>query len=130
MKLRMGCVLVGFLLFVLSIAANCKLWQAQTPSATVPSLVNLPERHPKCPQRQAAHWHGWRHLFLYQDQQGGAPLWLETRNVQAGKKTGHYSVALGSATSQGVPASVFASPAKPHGWACRFRDRRSSRASC
>jgi hypothetical protein len=45
---------------------------------------------------------------LYQGQQGGAPLWLETQNVQP-DKTGHYSVGLGSTSAQGLPASVFAS---------------------
>jgi hypothetical protein len=47
-------------------------------------------------------------FFLYQESQGGAPLWMETQNVQA-DKAGHYSVALGSTSSQGLPASVFAS---------------------
>ena len=45
---------------------------------------------------------------IYKDQEGGAPLWMETQNVQP-DKAGHYSVMLGSATSQGLPASTFAS---------------------
>jgi len=45
---------------------------------------------------------------LYAEQQGGAPLWLETQNVQP-DKAGNYSVMLGSTTSQGLPASLFAS---------------------
>ena len=45
---------------------------------------------------------------LYRDSQGGAPLWMETQNVQA-DKAGHYSAALGSTTSQGLPAGLFAS---------------------
>ncbi len=45
---------------------------------------------------------------LYVDQQGGSPLWTETQNVQA-DKNGHYSVLLGSTTSTGLPASLFAS---------------------
>jgi hypothetical protein len=44
---------------------------------------------------------------LYQEQQGGSPLWLETQSVQAGK-AGNYTVALGSTSSQGLPANVFA----------------------
>jgi hypothetical protein len=47
-------------------------------------------------------------FYLYKDQQGGAPLWLETQNVQL-DSTGHYTVLLGSATSQGLPASIFTS---------------------
>jgi hypothetical protein len=46
-------------------------------------------------------------FYLYQESQGGAPLWMETQNVQA-DKAGHYSVALGSTSSQGLPANVFA----------------------
>jgi len=45
---------------------------------------------------------------LYKESQGGAPLWLETQNVTL-DKTGHYSVMLGSTTSQGLPSDVFAS---------------------
>ena len=45
---------------------------------------------------------------LYQESQGGAPLWVETQNVTP-DKTGHYSVMLGSASSQGLPGSAFAS---------------------
>jgi hypothetical protein len=43
---------------------------------------------------------------LYQESQGGAALWVETQNVIA-DKTGHYTVMLGSSTSQGLPSDVF-----------------------
>jgi len=45
---------------------------------------------------------------LYKDEQGGAPLWLETQNVQA-DAAGHYTALLGSATEDGVPLDLFAS---------------------
>jgi trimeric autotransporter adhesin len=45
---------------------------------------------------------------LYNESQGGAPLWVETQNVSP-DKTGHYTVMLGSTTSEGLPASLFAS---------------------
>jgi hypothetical protein len=45
-------------------------------------------------------------FLLYQDQQGGAPLWMETQNVQADSR-GHYSVMLGSTSSTGLPADIF-----------------------
>src|SRR5208337_4329384 len=44
---------------------------------------------------------------LYSNEQGGAPLWLETQNVRP-DKTGHYSVMLGSASKNGLPADIFA----------------------
>jgi hypothetical protein len=47
-------------------------------------------------------------FLLYKDQQNGAPLWMETQNVQP-NKYGHYTVQLGSATSQGLPSDLFAS---------------------
>jgi hypothetical protein len=47
-------------------------------------------------------------FLLYKDAQGGAPLWMETQNVHP-DKTGHYSVMLGSTTSDGLPQDVFVS---------------------
>lgn len=46
-------------------------------------------------------------FLLYKEQQGGAPLWMETQNVQA-SKSGHYSVMLGATSSAGLPADLFA----------------------
>ncbi len=43
---------------------------------------------------------------LYQDSEGGTPLWMEIQNVQT-SKSGHYSVMLGSTTSAGLPQDVF-----------------------
>ena len=43
-------------------------------------------------------------LSLYQDQQGGTPLWQEVQNVQL-DVGGHYSVLLGSASPDGLPGS-------------------------
>jgi hypothetical protein len=45
---------------------------------------------------------------LYAESQGGAPLWVETQNVQP-TRSGHYTVNLGSTTVQGLPTSLFAS---------------------
>jgi hypothetical protein len=45
---------------------------------------------------------------LYKDPQGGAPLWLETQNVQADSK-GNYTVLLGSTKSEGLPIDLFTS---------------------
>ncbi|HEY6763349.1 MAG TPA: hypothetical protein VI386_01145 [Candidatus Sulfotelmatobacter sp.] len=46
-------------------------------------------------------------FLLYKEETGGAPLWIETQNVQV-DKNGRYSVMLGSATSHGMPAEAFA----------------------
>jgi len=45
---------------------------------------------------------------LYAGQEGGAPLWLETQNVEP-DKNGNYTAQLGSTTSQGLPSSLFVS---------------------
>ena len=47
-------------------------------------------------------------FYLYKDSEGGAPLWIETQNVQP-DKFGHYAVVLGSSTSQGLPPNLFTS---------------------
>jgi hypothetical protein len=47
-------------------------------------------------------------FYLYKDQEGGAPLWMETQNVTP-NKAGHYTVMLGSTSSHGLPADLFAS---------------------
>jgi hypothetical protein len=43
---------------------------------------------------------------LYQDSEGGTPLWMEIQNV-AMSKSGRYSVMLGSTSSEGLPQDVF-----------------------
>src|SRR5215469_2227933 len=45
-------------------------------------------------------------FLLYKEEQGGAPLWLETQNVQP-DKAGRYSVMLGSTSSTGLPDDIF-----------------------
>ncbi len=45
-------------------------------------------------------------FLLYRDEQGGAPLWMETQNVVP-DKAGRYSVQLGAASARGIPANVF-----------------------
>ena len=45
-------------------------------------------------------------FYLYKDEQGGSPLWLETQNVQP-DRSGHYSVMLGSTHSTGLPSDIF-----------------------
>jgi hypothetical protein len=45
---------------------------------------------------------------LYSEQTGGAPLWLETQNVQAGAN-GHYTVLLGASKPDGLPTDLFTS---------------------
>src|SRR5579859_440593 len=43
---------------------------------------------------------------LYEDEHGGAPLWIETQNVTP-DRNGHYVVMLGSTSRNGLPADLF-----------------------
>jgi hypothetical protein len=45
---------------------------------------------------------------VYQDQQGGAPLWMETQNVTL-DRSGHYSALLGATKPDGLPMDLFTS---------------------
>jgi trimeric autotransporter adhesin len=45
---------------------------------------------------------------LYKDEEGGAPLWLETQNIQS-DSAGRYKVMLGAASAEGLPADLFVS---------------------
>jgi hypothetical protein len=47
---------------------------------------------------------------LYKDQEGGAPIWMETQNV-ALDASGRYSVLLGSTTTEGLGQELFTSGA-------------------
>ncbi len=43
---------------------------------------------------------------LYEEEEGGAPLWLETQNVEADDQ-GHYTALLGATKSEGMPVDLF-----------------------
>jgi len=45
-------------------------------------------------------------FMLYKEETGGAPLWMETQNVQV-DASGRYAVMLGSATRIGLPMDLF-----------------------
>ena len=45
---------------------------------------------------------------LYEEEHGGAALWMETQNVEA-DDSGHYTVMLGATRNEGIPAQVLAS---------------------
>ena len=47
-------------------------------------------------------------FLLYNAQQGGNPLWMETQNITPAK-SGQYTATLGTTTSQGLPADIFSS---------------------
>ena len=104
MKLRIGCVMVALLSLVLTTAAQTA--GSSPASAQVPLVMNFSGVLADVNGRSLTGVVGVT-FSLYEEQQGGSPLWLETQNVQV-SKMGSYTVALGSASSEGLPASVFA----------------------
>jgi hypothetical protein len=71
----------------------------------VPPLVNFSGALPNTNGKATTSMVGLT-FSLYKDAEGGSPLWVETQNVQP-DKTGHYSVQLGAASSNGLPFALF-----------------------
>lgn len=96
---------------ILLLLSCCSISQAQQSvatnnSAVVPPLVNFSGVLHDANGKSMTGVVGVTFL-LYKDQEGGAPLWMETQNVQP-DKAGHYTVMLGSTSNQGLPADIFA----------------------
>jgi hypothetical protein len=106
MKLRAGCVVVGFVSLILSMSAQTS--SSNLSFAQVPPLIQF---------SNVATDQGGNTLSgamiitfsLYSSQQGGEPLWMETQNNVPLDATGHYSVQLGITKSSGVPTALFTS---------------------
>jgi len=96
-------LLLTFLLLLSTIASA----QAPAAGSTVPTLVNFSGTMTDLNGKPMNGVHGVT-FYLYKDSAGRAPLWMETQNVQADNR-GHYTVMLGSTTSQGLPKDLFAS---------------------
>jgi trimeric autotransporter adhesin len=104
MKLRIGCLVAGFLSLVLSLTAQTA--NNVSASSQVPSLIQL---------SNVATDQGGNTLSgmvsitfsLYAAQRDGEPLWTETQNNVQLDAAGHYSVQLGITKSNGVPTTLF-----------------------
>ncbi len=104
MKLRIVCLLAGFLLFVLS--ATAQTASSGATSSQVPPLIQFSNI---ATDEGASSLSGVVRLTfsLYSSQQGGEPLWTETQNNVQLDPTGHYSVQLGITKPNGVPTTLF-----------------------
>jgi len=102
-----------FVAVLLALICAVSLAQSQTSTATsvktsvVPSLVKYSGTAKDLNSNPIGGIVGMT-FALYQNQQGGAPVWLETQSVSP-DKSGHYTVSLGATKAQGIPAEVFAS---------------------
>jgi hypothetical protein len=104
--LRFGFVFVGFLFVALSTSAQTT--SSTLATAQVPPLIQF---------SNVATDEGGSSLSgavsitfsLFNSQQGGEPLWIETQNNVQLDPTGHYSVQLGITKPAGVPTTLFTS---------------------
>src|ERR1700740_1765091 len=100
MKMKWICLLAFMVIFVASsgLAQNQQL-------AAVPRLVRY-SGTVKDSAGKAASGNVTLTFALYEDQEGGTALWMESQDVRV-DATGHYTVLLGTATGGGLPLDVF-----------------------
>jgi hypothetical protein len=96
----------------LTISMFCCLVAAQQgastqSSAPVPRLVNFTGKAADAQGKPIAGIAGVT-FAIYKDQYEGAPLWLETQNIQADAK-GNYTAQLGATKPDGLPLDLFSS---------------------
>src|SRR5208283_1276040 len=91
-------------LSTLLLASDCSAQQASNPP--VPNLIRysgtLKDARGEAPIGKTV----GVTFAIYKQQDGGAPVWLETQNVTPGSD-GRYSVLLGSTTAAGMPGDLF-----------------------
>jgi len=96
------CVVLLFAVFSLAEAS-----QAQQPSTTtVPNLITYSGTLHLASGLESPGKVVGVTFAIYRQEDGGAPLWLETQNVTP-DSTGHYTVLLGSTKSEGIPVDLF-----------------------
>src|ERR1700689_3337543 len=103
------------LTFLLGISLAFPLANAQQPTAShsalapapaaVPRLINFSAKVTDAQGKPAPGVAGVT-FSIYKAQYEGAPLWMETQNVQADAK-GNYTAQLGANSAQGVPLELF-----------------------
>jgi hypothetical protein len=93
--------------FVLIISGTLSLMAQSNTGSVVPRLVKYSG---KAVDAQGKTFTGVVGITfaIYKDQTDGAPLWLETQNVQADAK-GNYSAQLGATKSEGMALDLFSS---------------------
>ena len=106
-------LVVGVLLILCATLTEPTTTVAQQPAAPgslpassiVPNLINYTSILKDSTGRTLSSLTGVTFL-LYKDDQGGAPLWVETQNVTP-DKFGRYTVQLGAASKNGIPPDLF-----------------------
>ena len=99
---RFVCLALCFLAVVVPLSSP-----AQTPAITaVPNLVRYGGALKDAQGAPLASSTAGVSFAIYKQQEGGAPLWMETQNITT-DGGGNYSVLLGSTTATGLPGDLF-----------------------
>jgi hypothetical protein len=94
-------VALTFLIF-----SQAAITQAQLPGTAVPNVIAYSGRlHLASTAGSGANSFGVT-FSIYRQQDGGAPIWLETQNVNVDNE-GRFRVLLGRTRAEGIPASLF-----------------------
>jgi hypothetical protein len=105
--LRMPLAFLACLLLSVSLTAQQTVRPESAASAVVPRLVNFSGKAVDAQGKVISGVAGVT-FAIYSEESGGAPLWLETQNVQADAK-GSYTAQLGATKSEGLPLDLFTS---------------------
>jgi hypothetical protein len=107
MKLRIACLVVGFLTLALSLVPpTVAQTTAEAGSSALPRLVRFGGTVKDLNSNPLSGVVGVT-FALYSEQTGGAALWLETQNVTA-DGNGHCVALLGATKPDGLPTDLFA----------------------
>jgi hypothetical protein len=105
---NLNSILAGLFLALLLSLATLTSAQTAAASSPVPMLVNYSGIVTDLNGKPMTGIHGVT-FYLYKDSEGsGAPLWMETQNVQPDSR-GRYTAVLGSSTALGLPTDLFTS---------------------
>ena len=96
---------VGAVLVTLTILGTMQLAAQDNPSAGAPRVVRYSGRVIDAQGKPQSGIAGAT-FSIYKDPEGGAPLWMETQNVQADAK-GNYTVLLGATEAEGLALDIF-----------------------
>ena len=99
--------LLGIWLTTFLLCSPALAQSGDSASAVVPRLVNYSGKAIDS-QGKAISGVAGITFSIYKDQDGGAPLWMETQNVNADAK-GNYTIQLGAVSTEGLPLELFTS---------------------
>ena len=101
---------MGFGTALIAVASISFAQQSSTSTSSVPNLIRYSGTIRDLSQSRMPGTALGVTFAIYQQQDSGAPLWLETQNVVL-DASGHYVVLLGSTRAEGLPADLFSAQA-------------------